>query len=105
MEGTTGAVTAVKFWQNKISLLSSPKVILLSGLTSKILSKIWLNESDKGRMLLRNLRSFIYARYVESSQLAFFHGLRPQVRFTKMTPRDQTSLGAHSYQGLLEVWS
>ncbi len=42
---------------------------------------------------------------MESSTEACFHGLRPQVRLTRMTPRDQTSLGAHRYDVFRELWS
>lgn len=47
----------------------------------------------KGKIELRNLGFFKYARKVESSMDARFHGFRPQVRFTRIMPRLQTSFG------------
>jgi hypothetical protein len=52
------------------------------------------NSAETGKIELKNLGSFRNARNVESSGEAFFQGLRPQVKFTRMTPRLQTSLGA-----------
>lgn len=49
-----------------------------------------------GKMVLRKLRSRVKALKVLSSRHARFHGLRPQVRFTKITPSDQTSFGAEA---------
>lgn len=60
----------------------------------KILPRMSLSSSDTGRMVLRNSGDRVKARYVESSKEACFHGLRPQVKLTRMTPRLQTSLGA-----------
>lgn len=54
------------------------------------------SSADNGRIDLRNLGSFIYARKVVSSKDARFHGFRPQVRFTRITPNDHTSLGAEA---------
>jgi len=42
---------------------------------------------DKGKMLFKNLRFLVKALYVESSTEACFHGLRPHVRLTSITPR------------------
>jgi hypothetical protein len=47
-----------------------------------------------GKMVCKKERSRTNALNVESSTVARFQGLRPQVRFTKMTPRDQISFGA-----------
>ncbi len=77
--------------------LSSPMVILVSGVGSNILPRMSFNSSDNGKMVFKKLRFLVKARYVESSREAAFHGLRPQVRLTRMTPRDQMSLGAHRY--------
>jgi len=52
------------------------------------------SSADKGKMVLRKDGSFKKARKVESSGEAFFQGLRPQVRFTRMTPKLQISFGA-----------
>lgn len=82
--------------------LSSLTVILFSGLLSKIIPSMLFNSSDNGKMVFRKFGSFLKARYVESSSEACFHGLRPQVRLTRMTPRDQTSFGAHRYDGFLD---
>jgi hypothetical protein len=73
---------------------SSGRVILLWGSHSKIRRNMTFNSGEICKMELRNLGSFKNARKVESSGEAFFHGLRPQVRLTRMTPRLQTSLGA-----------
>lgn len=56
--------------------------------------KIRFRSNEMGKMVLKNLGSFRNARKVESSDEAFFQGLRPQVKFTRMTPRLHTSLGA-----------
>lgn len=59
---------------------------------------ISFNSSVMGRIVFRKPRlSFRNAWYVASCIEASFHGLRPQVRLTKMTPRLQTSFGAQSY--------
>lgn len=69
-------------------------VILLAGSGLKIMPKMSFSSSDTDRMVFKNPGSRMYARYVESSGEACFHGFLPHVRFTRMTPRDQTSLGA-----------
>lgn len=94
-----------KLVQLLIRCLSSPMVILFSGFRSKIRQRILFKSSDKGKMVFKNSESLVNALYVESSTEACFHGLRPQVRLTRITPRDQMSLGAHRYDGLLELWS
>lgn len=73
---------------------SSGRVILFVGSRSKILLRMASSSDDSGKMDLRKFGSFRYARNVESSGDALFHGLRPQVRLTRITPRLQTSLGA-----------
>ena len=83
--------------QLRINARSSGRVILLCGSHSKIRLKIMFSSGEMGKIELRNLGSFKKARNVESSGEAFFQGLRPQVRLTKMTPRLQTSLGAAAY--------
>ena len=60
------------------------------------------SSSDNGRMVFRKSGFLVKALYVESSVEACFHGLRPHVRLTRMTPRDHMSLGAHRYDGFLE---
>lgn len=92
--GCAGGAWHVKRGQVRMASINSGMVILMSGLGVKILTKMSFSSSDTGRMVLRNSGSLRYARYVESSGEACFHGLRPQVRFTKITPSDQTSLGA-----------
>lgn len=47
-----------------------------------------------GRMVWRKVQSFKKALKVASSAEARFHGLRPQVKLTRMTPSDQTSFAA-----------
>lgn len=94
-----------KLAQLTIRCLSSPMVILFSGFLSKIRHRISFRSSDNGKMVFKNSESLENALYVESSTDACFHGLRPQVRLTRITPRDQMSLGAHRYDGFLEVWS
>lgn len=71
-------------------------VILLAGLISKILRRIISNSGDRGRMVLKKPGSLRYARKVLSLCEARFHGLRPQVRLTRMTPSDQMSFGAEA---------
>lgn len=85
--------------------LSSPMVILSSGLRAKIMPRISFSSSDKGRIVFKKSGFLVKALYVESSAEACFHGLRPHVRLTRMTPRDQMSFGAHRYDGFLEDWS
>lgn len=76
--------------------LNSGMEILLAGSSSKIRLKILFSSVDRGRMDFRNLRSLMYALKVESSKHARFHGLRPHVKFTRMTPSDQMSFGAEA---------
>ena len=85
--------------------LSWPMVILSSGLRAKIMPRMSLSSSDKGRIVFKNSGFLVNALYVESSVEACFHGLRPHVRLTRMTPRDHISLGAHRYDGFREDWS
>ena len=66
-----------------------------SGLLSKIMARMSFSSSDSGRMVFRKFRFLANARYVESCREACFHGLRPHVRLTRITPKDQISLGAH----------
>lgn len=54
------------------------------------------SSEDNGRMVLSMRGSFKYARNVLSDGEARFQGFRPHVRFTRITPRDQISLGADS---------
>jgi hypothetical protein len=82
--------------------LSSPMVILVSGVGSNILPRMLFSSSDKGKMVFKKSRFLVNARYVESSREACFHGLRPHVRLTRITPRDQMSLGAHRYAASLD---
>jgi hypothetical protein len=70
-----------------------------SGLRSKIIPRISFSSSDNGKMVFKKSWFRVKALYVESSVEACFHGLRPQVRLTKITPRDQISLGAQRYEG------
>ena len=93
---------AVKFLHSKMRRFSWPTVILSSGLRSKIMLRMLFSSSDKGKMVLRKLGLLVKALYVESSTEACFHGFRPHVRLTSITPRDQMSLGAHRYDGFLE---
>jgi hypothetical protein len=82
--------------------LSSEMVIRSSGLLSKILRRTSFSSSDNGKMVFKKLGFLMKARYVESSREACFHGLRPHVRLTRITPRDQMSLGAQRYAGFLD---
>jgi hypothetical protein len=91
-----------KLEQSWMRRLSSETVILSSGSRVKIMPRIWFNSSDKGKMVLRKLGLLTKALYVESSIEACFQGLRPHVRLTRITPRDQMSLGAQRYDWLLE---
>ena len=93
----------VKVEQAQMACLSWPTEIRSSGLRSKIIPRMSFSSSDKGNIVFKKLRFLVNARYVESSTEACFQGLRPQVRLTKITPRDQMSLGAHRYDGFLEV--
>ena len=89
-----GIAGTVNLGQAMMLLRSSGRVILSSGLRANILPKMSFSSFDKGRIVFRKSGLLVKARYVESSKEACFHGLRPQVRFTKITPRLQTSLGA-----------
>ena len=80
--------------QLRIRFRSSWMVILFSGSHSKIRLRIESSSGERGRMDVRKLGSLRYARKVASSVEARFQGLRPQVRLTRITPRDQTSFGA-----------
>ncbi len=73
---------------------SSSNDILLCGSHSKMRLRIMFSSGEMGKIELKNLESLRNARKVESSGDAFFQGLRPQVRLTRMTPRLHTSLGA-----------
>ena len=84
----------VNMGQLMIISRSSWSEILLRGSHSKMRRKIKFNSAEMGKIELKNLGSLRNARNVESSGEAFFHGLRPHVRFTRMTPRLHTSLGA-----------
>ena len=88
------AGASVNLVQLKILALSSGRVMRCSGLGVKIRLKMSLSSSERGKMVLRKPWLRVKARYVESSWDACFHGLRPQVRLTRTTPRLQTSLGA-----------
>lgn len=94
MEATD--LEAVKAEQRMIISRSSGIVALLAGLNSKTLLRMASSSREMGRMDLRNLGSLEKARKVLSSKEARFHGLRPQVRLTRMTPKLQTSLGAEA---------
>ena len=87
----TGMVNREHAW---MQFLSSGNVIRSSGLRVKIRPKMSFSSSDNGKMVLRKSGLLVNARYVESSNEACFHGLRPQVRLTRTTPRLQISLGA-----------
>lgn len=78
----------------RMSSLSSERPIRFWGSHSKMRRKMSVSSGASGRIEPRKLGSFRNARKVESSGDAFFHGLRPQVKFTRMTPRLHTSLGA-----------
>lgn len=88
-----------------IRRFSSLTVILSSGSRSKIIPRMSFSSSERGRMVFRKLRFRVKALYVVSSVDACFHGLRPHVRLTRITPRDQMSLGAHRYDAFLGDWS
>jgi hypothetical protein len=100
VESCCGGAEKLEHW--RIRSLSWPIVILSSGLRAKIIPRMSFNSSDKGRMSFKKFGFLVKALYVESSADACFHGLRPQVRLTRITPRDQMSLGAHRYDGFLE---
>jgi beta-phosphoglucomutase-like phosphatase (HAD superfamily) len=92
----TADLVAVKAEQLRTICLISGIVALLAGLKSKMRLRMASSSREMGRMVLRNLGSFIKARKVLSSEEARFQGLRPQVRLTKITPRLQMSLGAEA---------
>jgi len=98
--GSCGGAEKLEHW--RIRSLSWPTVILSSGLDAKIMPRMSFNSSDNGRIVFKKFGFLVKALYVESSTEACFHGLRPHVRLTRMTPRDQMSLGAHRYDGFLE---
>lgn len=100
--GVIGICGAVKLRQALMAILSWLMVILSSGTGSKILPRMQFKSSDNGRIVFKKLGFLENALYVESSVEACFHGLRPQVRLTSITPRDQMSLGADRYDGLAE---
>src|SRR5271168_4773229 len=85
--------------------LSCATVIRSSGFRSNIMPRMSFSGSDNGKIDFKKLRFLVNALYVESSTDACFHGLRPHVKLTKITPRDHMSLGAHRYEGFLEDWS
>jgi hypothetical protein len=87
----------VNFWHLRIKPLSSGMVIRFWGSHSNIRLRIESNSEERGKIDLRNLESFKYVLNVESEVEALFHGLRPHVRLTSMTPRDQMSLGPEAY--------
>jgi hypothetical protein len=95
-----GGAEKLEHW--RIRSLSWPMVILSSGLQAKIIPRMSLSSSDKGRIVFKKFGFLVKALYVVSSVDACFHGLRPHVRLTRITPRDQMSLGAHRYDGFLE---
>lgn len=59
--GDNGAVD-VKVTQSMMRCLSSPIVILFSGLRSKILQRMLFKSSDNGRIVFRKLESLRKAR-------------------------------------------
>ena len=73
---------------------SSGSLILLVASSSKIVLSISFNSFDIGRVLLMELRSFRYALKRGSPREARCHGFLAQVKFTRITPRLQISLGA-----------
>lgn len=94
-DGGPWQACAVNRGQVRMASINSGMVILMAGSRVKILPKMSFSSSDTGRISFKNSGLRANARYVESSKEACFHGLRPQVRFTRITPRLQTSLGAH----------
>jgi hypothetical protein len=93
--GDTHMAGTVNCEQFRILFLNSGSVILCSGEGLKIRPRMSFSSSVNGRMVFRKDGSRAKARYVESWKEACFHGLRPQVKLTRMTPSPQTSLGAH----------
>ena len=96
MIGPDLAGVLVNTGQSMMRWRSSSKEILLVGSSSKTIPRISLSSSDNGRIDLRKERSSMKALKVDSFGEADFHGLRPQVRLTKITPRDQISFGAEA---------
>jgi hypothetical protein len=92
--GYVHGARTVNLGHSMINLLRSGRVILWCGSHSKIRLKMELSSGESGKIDLRNWGSFKKARKVESSADALFHGFRPQQRFTRITPRLHTSLGA-----------
>lgn len=66
----------------------------MDGSNSKMRVRMQLSSSEMGRIELKKVGSLMKALKVESSEQALFHGFRPQVKFTRMTPSDHTSFGA-----------
>lgn len=77
----------------RIKFLSSGIWILFRGSHSKIRLRMKSSSADNGKIDLRKLGLLRYALNVESSIEALFQGFLPHVRFTRIIPRDQTSLG------------
>ena len=94
--GAAGAERVVNVGQRTTSSRSSARLILLFGSHSKMRLRIASKSPESGRIEPRNSGFFKYARNVGSSMEAFFQGFRPQVRFTRMMPRLQTSFGAEA---------
>ncbi|KAL8896427.1 MAG: hypothetical protein Q9207_007711 [Kuettlingeria erythrocarpa] len=92
-EGGIPVDLVVNLGHRMIRSRSSGILILFLGSHSKMRRRMESSSGDKGKMELRNLGFFKYARKVESSMDARFHGFRPQVRFTRIMPKLQTSLG------------
>lgn len=88
-----GPGPVVKRGHARMAIFSSGSVIRLAASGSNTRCRIAFSPCDSGNIVLKNCRSFRYARYVLSVGAARFHGFRPQVRFTRITPRDQTSFG------------
>ena len=94
--GALGPGAAVNFGHLSIRFLSSGNEIRLWGDSSKTRRRILSSSEEMGRIEVRNLGSCVKALKVGSLVQAFFHGLRPQARFTRITPRLQMSLRAAS---------
>jgi len=91
-----GPGPVVNLWQCWILVRRSRMVTRFKGSSSKIERRISSSSADNGKMVLKNLGFLRYARNVLSEGAALFHGFRPHVRFTRITPRDHTSLGAEA---------
>lgn len=89
-----GPGPVVNLWQAIIRVLNSEMVIRFCGLHSKMRRRMKSSSEESGKMVLNIRGSFRYARNVLSEGEARFQGFRPHVRFTRITPSDQTSLGA-----------